>query len=85
MVFVLSTLGSVSIVFLQYRHIGTVLQPKIDPGLVDYSRFAAAGPITVNSDVIAAAIGSPQMYPLQEVFFTLKHSEVPLFLVSGFH
>ncbi|KAL2090107.1 hypothetical protein ACEWY4_014795 [Coilia grayii] len=67
--------GRVSIVFLQYKHIGAVLGPSEDPGLVDYSRFAAAGSITVNSDVIAAAIGSPQMYPLEEVTFTLKHSE----------
>lgn len=64
-------------VFIQYKHIGSVLEPRIDPGLVDYTRFADAGPVTVNSEVIAAAIGSPQLYPLEEVSFTLKHSEVP--------
>ncbi|XP_063057791.1 adhesion G protein-coupled receptor L4 [Engraulis encrasicolus] len=67
--------GKVSIVFLQYKEIGSVLGPNDDPGLVDYSKFAAAGPIRVNSDVIAAAIGSAEMYPLEEVTFTLKHSE----------
>lgn len=67
--------GSVSMVFIQYKHIGSVLEPRIDPGLVDYTKFADAGPVTVNSEVIAAAIGSPQLYPLEEVSFTLKHSE----------
>ncbi|KAG5275607.1 hypothetical protein AALO_G00122290 [Alosa alosa] len=67
--------GSVPVVFVKYKHIGVVLEPKIDPGLVDYTRFAAAGPVIVNSEVIAAAIGSPQLYSLEEVSFTLKHSE----------
>uniref|UniRef100_A0AAY4EMS3 Adhesion G protein-coupled receptor L4 n=1 Tax=Denticeps clupeoides TaxID=299321 RepID=A0AAY4EMS3_9TELE len=67
--------GTVSVVFLQYKHIGALLTPTVDPGVVDYSQFAAAGPVTVNSQIVAAAIDPPQMYPLDSVSFTLKHSE----------
>ncbi|XP_030639974.1 adhesion G protein-coupled receptor L4 [Chanos chanos] len=70
-----STNGSVSIVFLRYHSLGELLKPSIDPGVTDYSRYAATGEITVNSQVIAAAIKPPNLYPLDHVTFILKHTE----------
>lgn len=69
-------LGSTSIVFLIYNNIGDLLKPVDDPGVVDYSRYAAAGEITVNSPVIAAAISNPETFALNNVTFTLKHTQV---------
>ncbi|XP_055040398.2 adhesion G protein-coupled receptor L4 [Misgurnus anguillicaudatus] len=66
---------STSIVFLVYNNIGGLLKPTDDPGVVDYSRYAAAGEITVNSPVIAAAISNTKAFPLNNVTFTLKHTE----------
>lgn len=67
--------GSVSVIFLHYDSVGPLLKPTSDPGVTDYSRYAAAGEITVNSPVIAAAITPPSAFPLDSVTFTLKHSE----------
>ncbi|XP_051957744.1 adhesion G protein-coupled receptor L4-like isoform X2 [Xyrauchen texanus] len=67
--------GSTSIVFLIYKSIGGLLKPTDDPGVTDYSRYAAAGEITVNSPVIAAAISNPKTFTLNNVTFTLKHTE----------
>ncbi|XP_007233219.3 adhesion G protein-coupled receptor L4 [Astyanax mexicanus] len=67
--------GSVSVIFLHYDSIGPLLKPTSDPGVTDYSRYAAAGEITVNSPVIAAAVTPPSAFPLERVTFTLKHSE----------
>uniref|UniRef100_A0A672RAI1 Adhesion G protein-coupled receptor L4 n=1 Tax=Sinocyclocheilus grahami TaxID=75366 RepID=A0A672RAI1_SINGR len=67
--------GSTSIVFLIYNNIGDLLKPADDPGVADYSRYAAAGEITVNSPVIAAAISNPKTFALNNVTFTLKHTQ----------
>lgn len=69
-------LGSVSVIFLHYDSIGPLMKPKSDPGVNDYSRYAEAGEIIVNSPVIAAAISPPDIFPLDYVTFTLKHHEV---------
>lgn len=71
-----SVVGSTSIVFLIYNSIGDLLKPSDDPGVADYSRYAAAGEITVNSPVIAAAISNPKTFALNNVTFTLKHTQV---------
>uniref|UniRef100_A0A672SJB5 Adhesion G protein-coupled receptor L4 n=1 Tax=Sinocyclocheilus grahami TaxID=75366 RepID=A0A672SJB5_SINGR len=67
--------GSTSIVFLIYNNIGDLLKPADDPGVADYSRYASAGEITVNSPVIAAAISNPKTFALNNVTFTLKHTQ----------
>ncbi|XP_026076645.1 adhesion G protein-coupled receptor L4 [Carassius auratus] len=67
--------GSTSIVFLVYNNIGDLLKPADDPGVADYSRYAAAGEITVNSPVIAASISNPKTFALNNVTFTLKHTQ----------
>ncbi|MCI4383590.1 hypothetical protein PGIGA_G00028240 [Pangasianodon gigas] len=67
--------GSVSVIFLHYDNIGSLMKPNSDPGVNDYSRYAEAGEITVNSPVIAAAISPPNVFPLDHVTFTLKHKE----------
>lgn len=69
-------LGSTSVVFLIYHSIGDLLKPADDPGVADYSRYAAAGEITVNSPVIAAAISNQKTLTLNDVTFTLKHTQV---------
>lgn len=68
--------GSVSVVFVQYDSISDILKPSADPGVTDYSRYAGTGEITVNSQVIAAAIKPTDIYQLDHVTFTLRHTEV---------
>lgn len=63
-------------VFVRYDHIGDILKPSSDPGVTDYSRYAGTGEITVNSQVIAAAIKPADVYQLDHVTFTLRHNEV---------
>ncbi|XP_026098210.1 adhesion G protein-coupled receptor L4-like [Carassius auratus] len=67
--------GSTSIVFLIYNNIGDLLKPANDPGVADYSRYAAAGEITVNSPVIAVAISNSKTFALNNVTFILKHTQ----------
>ncbi|KAK6308672.1 hypothetical protein J4Q44_G00201350 [Coregonus suidteri] len=67
--------GSVSIVFLRYDSVGGILKPNTDPGVTDYTRYAETGEIVVNSQVIAAAIKPADMYQLDHVTFTLRHTE----------
>ncbi|XP_032382303.1 adhesion G protein-coupled receptor L4 [Etheostoma spectabile] len=67
--------GSVSVVFVQYDSIGDILKPSSDPGVTDYSRYAETGEITVNSQVIAAAVKPADVYQLDHVTFTLRHIE----------
>uniref|UniRef100_A0A8C3G6B1 Adhesion G protein-coupled receptor L4 n=1 Tax=Cyclopterus lumpus TaxID=8103 RepID=A0A8C3G6B1_CYCLU len=67
--------GSVSVVFVRYDSIGDILKPSSDPGVTDSSRYAEAGEITVNSQVIAAAVKPADVYQLDHVSFTLRHSE----------
>ncbi|XP_036971908.1 adhesion G protein-coupled receptor L4 isoform X2 [Acanthopagrus latus] len=67
--------GSVSVVFVQYDSIGDILKPSSDPGVTDYSRYAGTGEITVNSQVIAAAVKPADVYQLDHVTFTLRHNE----------
>ncbi|XP_027016012.2 adhesion G protein-coupled receptor L4 [Tachysurus fulvidraco] len=67
--------GSVSVIFLHYDSIGPLMKPTSDPGVNDYSRYAEAGEIIVNSPVIAAAISPAKAFPLDQVTFTLKHNE----------
>ncbi|XP_051930503.1 adhesion G protein-coupled receptor L4 [Hippocampus zosterae] len=66
---------SVSVVFVRYDSIGDILKPSIDPGVTDYSRYAETGEITVNSQVVAAAIKPADVYQLDHVSFTLRHVE----------
>lgn len=74
--------GSLSVIFLHYDSIGPLMKPNSDPGVNDYSRYAEAGEITVNSPVIAAAISPPNIFPLDHVTFTLKHNEVLAYIQS---
>ncbi|XP_047443995.1 adhesion G protein-coupled receptor L4 [Mugil cephalus] len=67
--------GSVSVVFVRYDSISDILKPSSDPGVTDYSRYAGTGEITVNSQVIAAAIKPADVYQLDHVTFTLRHTE----------
>ncbi|TRY57420.1 hypothetical protein DNTS_031417 [Danionella cerebrum] len=67
--------GSTSVVFLIYNSIGDLLKPTEDPGVADYSRYAAAGEITVNSPVIAAAISDTETFALKNVTLALKHTQ----------
>ncbi|KAG8003725.1 Adhesion G protein-coupled receptor L4 [Nibea albiflora] len=67
--------GSVSVVFVRYDSIGDILKPSSDPGVTDYSRYAGTGEITVNSQVIAAAVKPADVYQLDHVTFTLRHNE----------
>ncbi|XP_063351297.1 adhesion G protein-coupled receptor L4 [Pelmatolapia mariae] len=67
--------GSVSVVFVRYDSVSDILKPSSDPGVTDYSRYAGTGEITVNSQVIAAAVKPADVYQLDHVTFTLRHSE----------
>ncbi|KAM4548104.1 adhesion G protein-coupled receptor L4 [Odontesthes bonariensis] len=67
--------GSVSVVFVRYDSISDILKPSSDPGVTDYSRYAETGEITVNSQVIAAAVKPADVYQLDHVTFTLRHNE----------
>ncbi|KAM8875921.1 adhesion G protein-coupled receptor L4 isoform 2-T2 [Spinachia spinachia] len=67
--------GSVSVVFVRYDSIGDILKMSSDPGVTDYSRRAEAGEITVNSQVIAAAVKPADVYQLDHVTFVLKHNQ----------
>lgn len=68
--------GSVSVVFVRYDSVSSLLKPSSDPGLTDYSRYADAGEIIVNSHIIAAAVQPAEVYQLQHVTFTLRHKEL---------
>lgn len=63
-------------VFVRYDSVSDILKPSADPGVTDYSRYAGTGEITVNSQVIAAAVAPADVYQLDHVAFTLRHSEV---------
>ncbi|XP_035268207.1 adhesion G protein-coupled receptor L4 [Anguilla anguilla] len=67
--------GSVSIVFLRYSSIATLLKPSDSPGATEYDQFARADDFTVNSPVVAAAINPPHIYELDQIQFTLRHTE----------
>uniref|UniRef100_A0AAQ4QLE2 Adhesion G protein-coupled receptor L4 n=1 Tax=Gasterosteus aculeatus aculeatus TaxID=481459 RepID=A0AAQ4QLE2_GASAC len=67
--------GSVSVLFVRYDSIADILKPSGDPGVTDYSRRAEAGEITVNSQVIAAAVKPADVYQLDHVTFVLKHNQ----------
>ncbi|KAK2835444.1 hypothetical protein Q5P01_015928 [Channa striata] len=67
--------GSVSVVFVRYDSVGDILKPSSDPGVTDYSRYAETGEITVNSQVIGAAVKPADVYQLDHVTFTLRHNE----------
>uniref|UniRef100_A0A3Q3WAP9 Adhesion G protein-coupled receptor L4 n=1 Tax=Mola mola TaxID=94237 RepID=A0A3Q3WAP9_MOLML len=66
---------SVSAVFVRYGSIADILKPSTDPGVADHSRYAGTEEITVNSQVIAAAIKPADVYQLDHVTFTLRHNE----------
>ncbi|XP_061832293.2 adhesion G protein-coupled receptor L4 [Nerophis lumbriciformis] len=63
--------ASVSVVFVRYNSMADILNPAIDPGVTDYSRYSESGEITVNSQVVAAAIRPADQ--LDHVTFTLRH------------
>ncbi|XP_029989109.1 adhesion G protein-coupled receptor L4 [Sphaeramia orbicularis] len=67
--------GSVSVVFVRYDSIRDILKPSSDPGVTDSSRSAGTGEITVNSQVIAAAVKPADVYQLDHVTFTLGHNQ----------
>uniref|UniRef100_A0A3B5L285 Adhesion G protein-coupled receptor L4 n=1 Tax=Xiphophorus couchianus TaxID=32473 RepID=A0A3B5L285_9TELE len=67
--------GSVSVVFVRYDSVSDILKPSSDPGVTDYSRYAGTGEITVNSQVMAAAVKPADVYQLDHVTFTLRHNE----------
>ncbi|XP_072294862.1 adhesion G protein-coupled receptor L4 [Eucyclogobius newberryi] len=68
--------GRVSVVFVRYDSVSSLLKPSSDPGLTDYSRYADTGEITVNSHVVAAAVQPAQVYQLDHVTFTLQHKQL---------
>lgn len=67
-------------VILHYDSVGLLLKPSSDPEMIDYSRYAEGGEISVNSPVIAAAITPAIAFSLDHVTFTLRHNEVWLCL-----
>uniref|UniRef100_A0A3Q1AV21 Adhesion G protein-coupled receptor L4 n=1 Tax=Amphiprion ocellaris TaxID=80972 RepID=A0A3Q1AV21_AMPOC len=67
--------GSVSVVFVRYDSISDILKPSSDPGVTDYSRYAGSGEITVNSQVVAAAVRPAAFYQLEQVTYTLRHNK----------
>ncbi|KAG9350888.1 hypothetical protein JZ751_024777 [Albula glossodonta] len=68
--------GSFSVVFLQYSNIGALLKPSDSPGVKDYKQFVGADGFTVKSQVVAAAINPKHIYDLEQIEFTLKHTEL---------
>uniref|UniRef100_A0A672HII4 Adhesion G protein-coupled receptor L4 n=1 Tax=Salarias fasciatus TaxID=181472 RepID=A0A672HII4_SALFA len=66
---------SVSVVFVRYDSVSDILKPSSDPGVTDYSRYAETGEITVNSQVMAAAVKPAGVYQLDHVTFTLRHNQ----------
>ncbi|CAL1593551.1 unnamed protein product [Knipowitschia caucasica] len=67
--------GQVSVVFVRYDSVSSLLKPSSDPGLTDYSRYADSGEITVNSHVVAAAVRPAHVYQLDHITFTLQHKQ----------
>ncbi|KAM6963045.1 adhesion G protein-coupled receptor L4 [Aplochiton taeniatus] len=67
--------GSVSVVFLRYDSVSDLLKPRGDLGVTDYTPYAEPGEVTVNTPVIAAAIHPADVYQLDHVTFTLRHTE----------
>ncbi|CAN9500363.1 unnamed protein product [Ophioblennius macclurei] len=67
--------GSVSAVFVRYDSVNDILKPSSDPGVTDYSRYAETGEITVNSQVVAAAVKPAGVFQLDHVTFTLRHNQ----------
>ncbi|KAI1891973.1 hypothetical protein AGOR_G00149220 [Albula goreensis] len=68
--------GSFSVVFLQYSNIGALLKPSDSSGAKDYKQFVGADGFTVKSQVVAAAINPKHIYDLEQIEFTLKHTEL---------
>ncbi|KAG7282890.1 hypothetical protein CRUP_020728 [Coryphaenoides rupestris] len=66
---------SVSVVFVRYDSLGDILKPSSDPGLTNDTRYAGTGDVTVNSQVIAAAVQPADVYQLDHINFTLRHNE----------
>ncbi|XP_077572925.1 adhesion G protein-coupled receptor L4 [Stigmatopora nigra] len=66
---------SVSVVFVRYDSMGDILKSNIDPGDTDYLRYAEMAKMTVNSQVVAAAVKPADVYQLDHVIFTLTHLE----------
>ncbi|XP_077462675.1 adhesion G protein-coupled receptor L4 [Stigmatopora argus] len=64
---------SVSVVFVRYDSMADILKSSIDPGDTDYLRYAEMAEITVNSQVVAAAVKPADVYQLDHVIFTLTH------------
>ncbi|CAJ0937115.1 unnamed protein product [Ranitomeya imitator] len=71
--------GTVSVVFLRYDNIGSLLASSEDEAETDNSNTLEASEI-VNSPVIAAAINSnpPTLYQLEKILFILKHLQCEL-------
>ncbi|KAJ7986720.1 hypothetical protein DPEC_G00342820 [Dallia pectoralis] len=65
---------SLAIVFLRYDNVGDLLKPNTDPDVTDHTSFETEE-MTVNSQVIAAAIKPADTYQLDHVTFTLRHTE----------
>lgn len=69
------TNGSIYIVFLRYNSIGYLLKPSNSPGATEYKEFVRKDDFTVKSQVVAAAISQPLFFELDQIEFTLKHTE----------
>ncbi|KAL1022902.1 hypothetical protein UPYG_G00033960 [Umbra pygmaea] len=70
-----NTNGSVSIVFLRYDNVDDILKPNTDHSVDVYTHYGEIEEITVNSQVIAAAIKPANMFKLDHVTFTLRHKQ----------
>uniref|UniRef100_A0A8C9VUW4 Adhesion G protein-coupled receptor L4 n=1 Tax=Scleropages formosus TaxID=113540 RepID=A0A8C9VUW4_SCLFO len=66
--------GNVSIVFLHYNGISNLLKHSNDRPVMDYEQFAED--FTVASQVIAVALKPANIYKVEHITFSLKHSQV---------
>ncbi|XP_018589733.1 adhesion G protein-coupled receptor L4 isoform X1 [Scleropages formosus] len=65
--------GNVSIVFLHYNGISNLLKHSNDRPVMDYEQFAED--FTVASQVIAVALKPANIYKVEHITFSLKHSQ----------
>ncbi|KPP61130.1 EGF, latrophilin and seven transmembrane domain containing 1 precursor-like, partial [Scleropages formosus] len=68
-----SSTGNVSIVFLHYNGISNLLKHSNDRPVMDYEQFAED--FTVASQVIAVALKPANIYKVEHITFSLKHSQ----------
>ncbi|XP_023700077.1 adhesion G protein-coupled receptor L4 [Paramormyrops kingsleyae] len=66
---------NVSVVFLRYTSISNLLKNSKDKLVQEYKQHSEAEDFTVNSQVVAVALKPANVYELDVVTFSLKHSE----------